>query len=172
MKINDVGYLYATKSMINNTQANSNYLTVSFFTGGDLSPSEETHITTTATDSTGYINMQSVLTNLLLNRTEIARGFYPLFDNKKTLSLSEREFVFGERPEYVECLATGSMGLAIISIHGNNADYTSSNSCLLAFACTVGIPGSGADIEIDNVSKTIGEKFRLNNFKFILPSLG
>lgn len=165
--------LAASYAYHRNDLANTANVSVSIYTGGDLSGVEETYINSAAVvnATTGLLSHSLVRTELLKNRTELLQVQYAAFTQKKIGRMeNERVWLFSQRTEELTGLANGVPGLIVVNLHGGAAAYTAGNLCRTIFAATVGLPASGAEFILDS-SIVTGNKYKLNDFKFFIQNL-
>lgn len=166
---------YLKSPLHRNDLANTDRVSIFFYSGGDLSPSEAAYINGTARNATtGIINLDLVNTHLVSGRTRLgsvvtttgALSNMASFTQTRHEGASGVAFLFSQRTEFLQGLAAGSAGLMVIGVHGAAA-----SSSRVLFCCTVGDAASSADIKVGSPDIVVGKKYSIGDFKVNIGNL-
>lgn len=166
---------YLKSPLHRNDLVNTDRVSIFFYSGGDLTPSEITYINTTAKNaSTGIINLDLVNTHLVTGRTRLgsvvtttgALTAMTSFTQTRHEGPAGVAFLFSQRTDFLQGLAAGTAGLMVIAVHG-----TATASSRVLFCCTVGDAASNADIKVGSPAITVGKKYSIGDFKVNIGNL-
>jgi hypothetical protein len=175
--------LLANKTMLSflkypfhrNDLANTDRVSIFFYTGPAITPAEMNYINGTAKNATtGIINLDLVNTNLVSTRTRLgsvvttagAITAMTSFTQKRHEGPSGAAFLFSQRTDFMQGLAAGDVGLMVIALHGS-----ATTSARTLFCCTVGLPASTEDIKVGSLAVTVGKKYSIADFRVNISNL-
>lgn len=166
---------YLKSPLHRNDLANTDRVSIFFYSGGDLTPAEISYINGTAKNaSTGAINLDLVNTNLVSTRTRLGSvtttggsvTTMTAFTQKRHEGPSGAAFLFSQRTDFMQGLAAGDVGLMVIAMHG-----TATTAARTLFCCTVGLPASSEDIKVGSLAVTVGKKYNIADFRVNISNL-
>jgi hypothetical protein len=149
----------------------NNYLVARLYTGGDLSPAEITALNNAPQPGTGAIfaytrNYESAFATLTSTRTLLARtpatGSSLIQRFQNVGSSSDKSVWRLSQLAPLSVIASGTAGLLVIYLTSNPG---TENICRALYTFTVGLPGSGAEIELTETTLTTDSQITLNDIE-------
>lgn len=113
----------------------------------------------------GWVHFNSVIDYVTNTRgdTELIRAEFNNFAQREHLSATKMRFNFSKRTEIFTPLADGVAGWFLLSEQNEGGAYATNQVVRWGVVGTVGLPGSGADLIMQDTNIVTSKEFRLND---------